>query len=95
MSKKLLSFLLHELKMIRVRCKNPKCRGAVLEVPIEKVGCFYNSSTCPVCREDLGFGVSEPNWLNMLGKALAGLQVAADRVEVEVMLPEDNLPEAE
>ena len=54
MSKKLLSFLLSELKTVRVICKRllpgDKPCGGIVEVTIERLG---KMTKCPLCNGDL------------------------------------------
>jgi hypothetical protein len=93
-SKILLSFLLSELKTIRIQCKNPRCKGAILEVPVDQLKSLYSSTSlsCPLCREDLFVGPNQQNWLNMLAVAIAGIQDASEKVEVEFILQAEDLP---
>jgi hypothetical protein len=54
MSRKLLAFLLSELKIVRVICKSAKCNGnGVTEIPIGRIRNTFDSPVCPICREPL------------------------------------------
>ena len=89
MSEKLFRFLLHELGIVRIRCK--ACEG-VVEVPIEKLGTQFKSIQCPLCRADLAWqNASLPPGYNPL-KELASVAkyfaAVKDRVEIEFTVPD-------
>lgn len=82
MSKKLFSFMIGELGVIRLICKQPKC-GAVAEVDVDRLS-KSKTIKCPCCQmiyEDL-----ETGSLFQLGKAIRALRNNAE-VDVEFVLP--------
>ena len=86
MSKKLLSFLLSELNIVRVRCQGEKCGGTVVEIPLHLLAEKYNAGKCPVCGHIVQFAQS--NHLADLAAAIKGLQGNSDRVQIEFIVPE-------
>jgi hypothetical protein len=92
MSEKLLRFfLLSEIRTIRLVCKNEGC-GAISEVPIEKLE-QDKWKTCRGCERP--FGVTDKhaqlNWLQQFSQAVAGLREAAENLEVEFVLPAQEI----
>ena len=84
MSKHLLSFLLSELKTVRILCQNEACR-AILEMPISEVARFVSGGQCPFCQRQ--FRVVNENTLVTLAEAIKNLQSIKDKVQVEFVLP--------
>jgi hypothetical protein len=70
MSRKLLAFLLSELRTVRVICKNPAC-GAVVELPIERLGVKMHDARCRVCDTAL-IHLRKPDDNPLVAFALAG-----------------------
>lgn len=97
MSRRLLAFLLAELKIVRVVCPRPSC-GAVTEVTVEHLGTRFADSHpfCPVCRQEfagLGPGAAGPkNPLVRLSEAILEIQgegrQAKPGVQIEFVLPD-------
>lgn len=83
MTKKLFSFLVSELKTVRVICKNRVC-GAITELPVEQVERVFQDPKCPVCGMHLSGG---EGGLALLGSALRILGASKDKVEVEFAVP--------
>jgi hypothetical protein len=83
MSKKLLSFFLKELKIIRIHCSSSMC-GGVVEFPTEQLHKLKRTdSACPVC----GAG------LNLDKACLIGLgqhfeQLSKNGSQIEFVLPD-------
>src|SRR5437764_12980 len=93
MSDKLLRFfLLSELETVRVVCKKATC-GAVIEVPISRLGNFFQGGNCRVCNNSFGVvdSLQRPitgiNWLETLENVLTALKNASKNVEIEFVLP--------
>jgi hypothetical protein len=87
MSKKLLSFFLDELKIIRVTCQSHVC-GATVEAPIEKAEGIF-SGVCPVCKKSyFGKVVSSP--ISMLAKIICEIAAAKDDIKIEFVIPDTD-----
>lgn len=97
MSRRLLAFLLSELKLVRLICQRPQC-AAVTELSVEALGFRFDKRTpgCPVCGSDFA-GVAagdrdQQNALVRLADAILAIQGAgrsiAPGVEVEFVLPD-------
>ena len=86
MSRRLLAFLLAELKIIRFKCA--KC-AAVTELEIEKVSPrLEESPNCPLCG--IKWMVPQENHIGNLAKAIKGIQGRSDAVSVEFVLPDNG-----
>lgn len=86
MSRRLLTFLLSELSVVRVICKNPAC-GGVVELPLANLAAKLHVPTCKLCGlEFLPAAIANP--FVALGKAVQDLQRHADRCDVEFVLPD-------
>ena len=87
MSETILKFLLDEMKIVRLKCRNNKC-GVVIEMPVNDIDKFIIDCQCPSCRQsfrgpkDLG----SPDFLEQLSKAFRGLALT-NGVAVEFVLP--------
>ena len=86
MSRELLSILLSELKVIRVRCKTCKSE-AIIECPVEKIERTFEYGKCPICKQDLRTPTTDGrSYLVIFAKALE--QLADDSAfEFEFILP--------
>jgi hypothetical protein len=89
MSKQLLSFLLSELKTVRILCRHPKC-GATTEFDISRVDNVMADFACPVCHQKAmladGDATTE-NHFRSLQAAIDGIDRARARFGVEFVLP--------
>ncbi len=83
MSKKLFSFMLGELSIVRLICNQPKC-GAIAEMPIARL-VRAASVKCPCCQ--MPYEDENDGPLKMLGKAIHQLKQQKD-VDVEFVLPD-------
>lgn len=99
MSRRLLAFLLSELKTVRVICPRPSC-AAVTEVSIEQLGSRFSDRTpgCPLCRHEF-VGVSakdheQHNPLARLSEAILAIQgdgkLNKPNVQIEFVLPDPS-----
>lgn len=86
MSEHLFRFLMHELKMVRVRCKSPGC-GAVVEVPIEKLGENFSTGNCPICRNRMTPAREDANGFVQLARVFKWFESVSAEVEVEFTVP--------
>ncbi len=88
MSRRLLAFLLSELKTVRVICPRKEC-GAVTEVTVEQLGLrFDREPACPVCKH--GFpvaGLAAGSPFSRLADAVRDLSVGG-AAAVEFVLPD-------
>ncbi|HYH66571.1 MAG TPA: hypothetical protein VD866_17890 [Urbifossiella sp.] len=100
MSRRLLAFLLSELKTVRLICQRPQC-GAVTEMSVESLGARFANRTpgCPVCNHDFA-GVAagdrdSQNALVRLADAILAIQGVGRStpagVEVEFVLPDPQV----
>jgi len=90
-SKKLLRFLLSELKTIRVRCKNDCC-GVITEFVLERLNTPELTERCPCCHAEwqtADMSGRPQNAFERLAKALALLKRIEGKVEIELELPEE------
>ena len=89
MSRKLLAFLLSELRTVRIVCKG--C-AAVLEVPIEKLGNSVATCECKVCGQSFPRLKDAENrgpfW--QLGQAIQQFRTHEAVVDIEFILPDDS-----
>ena len=96
MSRKLLAFLLSELRTIRIVCKGQikgKPCGTVLEVPLSNLADFFarTDATCRHCNTSwLHFpspgDAQEP--FRLLAQAINNFANMKERVDVEFVLPD-------
>ncbi len=70
MSERLFSFLLSELKTMRIICKNPNC-GSVLEIPLSRMQDKSGTWKCSVCCEPIQ---SNENHLAKLAQSILDVQ---------------------
>ena len=93
MSRKLLAFLLSELKTVRIICA--KC-GGTAEMTVKQLGARSGLS-CPACRNELiedAYGPTK-HPLFALGKAIEHLQDGAPQpFKIEFVLPDESESEA-
>ena len=90
MSEKLLRFLLSELNIVRIRCRNPECR-TIVEIPIEDLGNPNVSyAHCEFCHADFNPTHGDTIPLNVLGKALNDFRKLKAVVDLEFVLPADD-----
>ena len=82
MSKTLFSFLISELKIVRLICKQAKC-GAVAEIPVERLS-NSKTVTCPSCQ--MPYEDGPDGTLQQLGKSIRVLSSHAE-LDVEFVLP--------
>ncbi len=97
MSRRLLAFLLSELKTVRIICQHPSC-GAVTEMTVEAMATRFKGRTaeCPVCQSQFaGVAGGMPGEDNALFKLAAGIlasqgagKATPPGVEVEFVLPD-------
>jgi hypothetical protein len=88
MSRRLLAFLLSELKTVRLICQNPKC-GRVAEMTPEKLA--VGNHQCAFCNFDFAeTGRPTVIPLDMLGKAILAAQAIEKQVQVEFVIPDPN-----
>lgn len=84
MSKKLFSFMIGELRTIRLICKVKNC-GAVSEFGIDRL-VKAPMLRCPCCKAEYA-NASADDPLVMLGKALQELSRDTENLDVEFVLP--------
>ena len=100
MSKKLISFLLTELVIVRILCqgkiKNETPCGTVLEVPVRKLLTMFHQkdAVCPCCGQT--FQVFEKTGTGKdpfapFANALTALADIDDRVKLEFVIPDSDL----
>jgi hypothetical protein len=89
MSEKLLKFLLTELKMVRIICKNKDC-GAVVELPVDRLENSFKDFKCPLCREGIRDQTNREDPFDLLGRAIRKFNEprVREHIEVEFVLPE-------
>lgn len=85
MSKKLLSFFVDELQIIRVTCKSAAC-GATIEMPIESAERLMPED-CPICKKPLTNGGPS---IADLAKMVRKIAAAKDELKVEFVLPDQG-----
>lgn len=91
MSKKLLTFLLSEVRAVRVICQKPGCDGAA-EVSLDRMKTLFANPYCPICGGPFqGFPVAS-NPLVHLAKAMLDMQTHAGIAQVEFVLPDESDP---
>ena len=88
MSEKLFRFLVSEIAVLRVICKNPKC-GAVMEVPLARMRDWTGIIKCPACEVAVQRGSEPDNYLANLADVLLKLQ-RTDYVDVAFTLPDKS-----
>jgi hypothetical protein len=98
-SRKLLAFLLSELKTFRIVCqgktKDGKECGTVIEVPLERLAGIYEKGAdqCRNCGTSFSYfaGVgtgTDP--FGPLAKAIQNLNAICKSVEVEIVIPDED-----
>lgn len=85
MSKKLFSFMVGELMVVRLICKSKKC-GVITEVSADKLHSISRLQ-CPNCNEDFARDNNDP--IVKLGAVLRQLREDS-RVGVEFVLPVED-----
>jgi hypothetical protein len=85
-SRKLLAFLLSELKTVRILCKKEGCRG-IIEVSIEDLPGKLDGCQCPFCKTS--FRLANEDNFALLAKAIGNLARISDKVDVEFILPDN------
>ncbi len=83
MSKTLFSFLLSELKTVRILCREKKC-GGIFELPIDALF-LKRPIECPFCEAKWGDGQNNP--LKDLAHILEKLGGMSQLFDVEFVLP--------
>jgi hypothetical protein len=105
MSEKLFKFLLSEITLLRLRCRNAVC-GGVSEMPIGKVGELLKRGHCPFCNQPFH---DKADWLSSFNQLTTGsmsavaifaeclklLKAINDRVEIEFVLPDKSESETD
>jgi hypothetical protein len=90
MSRKLLIFLLSELKVLRFICRNAGC-GVTCEVPVGQVGKVFGDPTCKGCGKRF-YPVTSAriNPLIALAQAIQDMQnpVVTEGLDVEFVMPD-------
>lgn len=92
MSRKLLAFLLSELKTVRIICKHPAC-GVITEMPLDKLAGKLCTGQCPACQKAIASVSQDSNAFLLLAKAAQLFAARKDDVEIEFVIP-DNGDEA-
>jgi hypothetical protein len=91
MTRKLLAFLLSELKTVRLICQQERC-GAVTEVSIAKMRTKFTGGACPLC--DAQFVPErldgKSNALVLLAFAIQELQEQTGTIQLEFVLPDNG-----
>ena len=88
MSKHLLTFLLSEVKSLRIICKGKDC-GVVLEVPLDGIGSLANM-VCPKCKQPFYVHPANMQAVNaFLPLAQAIAIIKSSGVDIEFSLPEE------
>jgi len=82
MSKNLFSFMIGELKVVRLICKQNNC-GAIAEIDVAKLS-KRKSFACPCCK--VSYEDSPDGPLFRLGRAIAEIENNAE-LDVEFVLP--------
>lgn len=85
MSETLFRFLVQEIKLLRIICKNPRC-GSVMEIPLARMADWHGVINCPACARAIQKGSDTDNYLANLAAVLLQLQ-KADYVDVGFSLP--------
>jgi hypothetical protein len=87
MSKRLLSFFLGELEIIRIHCGSSTC-GGVIEFPTKQLASLKRTDqVCPACGAQFRLSNST---LIQLGLDIEALQKA--NMEIEFVLPDNSEP---
>ena len=86
MSRRLLAFLLSELKTVRVVCHGPGCQ-TVLEMPLEALA-RVTWTRCPQCHLDLDPLANGTNPAAELARAVLKAQAMAKLFGLEFVLPD-------
>lgn len=90
MSRRLLAFLLSELKTVRVICPRKEC-GSITEVSIDRLRAKFEFASCPVCNHDILPAAGGPNNpLHRLAKAIDELQSVGVGDHIEFVLPDPS-----
>jgi len=84
MSRKLLAFLLRELKLIRIICN--RCDG-IVELPLDKVKPPFAKGQCPLCERPFCVGT---NHIYNLVNAIQAIQGEADKLDIEFILDDKS-----
>ena len=88
MPRKLFAFLLAELHVVRIICRQAGC-GAVVEVAVAQVAARMTTPRCAVCGADLLGPYGGPgNDLVKLAAAIEALKAHGKTVGVEFVLPD-------
>ena len=85
MSRKLLAFLLSELRIVRIMCKNKQC-GAITELPISHLKSYWSNSKCKVCDFDFTPANDPKNPFYLLSEAIDRFKMVEDRLDLEFIL---------
>lgn len=88
MSEQLFKFLLSEITVIRVHCRNSRC-GGIVEVPIEKLASMFGPCACPLCNQpfDTGTFSRDGSLFHVFAKSIERLKQIKDNVEIEFVFP--------
>lgn len=87
MSETLLKILLSELDTVRVRCMATDCK-AITEVRLADVSRAFQGAKCPVCGAEFDSQSGTQSALAALARAVRNTQAAADKYQVEFVLPQ-------
>lgn len=99
MSRKLLAFLLSELKIVRLICqgkRDGKPCGAVIEVPLDNLGSVFingDNCRCKVCSEEFAVhdqGGNRHDAFKRLAEVVTAIKAVREHVEVEFVLPDTD-----
>jgi hypothetical protein len=88
-SRKLLAFLLSELKTVRIVCKHDGC-GVVTEMPLNQMDQKMTGPYCPACRRPLA--QTKDNPFMLLAQGVRGLEAFLSVVDLEFIIPDDGGP---
>ena len=90
MSRKLLAFLLSELKIIRLICKRQSC-GGVIEVPVDKISPEkFDAPKCPLCGHTLLTVHPDQNPILKVASAVTAMQRLKNDFEIEFVLNDES-----
>jgi len=86
-SRKLLAFLLSELKTIRILCRQGHCQG-VIELPLADLAKGHGK--CPICSNAFNPLNHTLSKLTLFAQHLRDIQEAKEVYEVELILPDES-----
>jgi hypothetical protein len=87
MSRKLLAFLMSELKTVRIICQQDGC-GVIAEIPIEELDSKMSGPNCLFCKRP--FTAVPDNPFVLLAKAARKFKLCSNEVQIEFVIPDDG-----